>query len=97
MWTKIRRKEKKEENKQANLVSKEVVLLGNLLVKQENPGTFSIPCQIGNRKFEHAMLDLGSAINIMSTPIYADFQSHILYPADIIVQLADHSLVGQLV
>ena len=39
------------------------------------------------------MLDLGSAINIMPTSVYADFQSHILHPADIVVQLADHSFV----
>ena len=39
------------------------------------------------------MLDLGSTINIMSATVYADFQSHILHPADIVVQLVDHSLV----
>lgn len=39
------------------------------------------------------MLHLGSAINIMTTPMYVDFQSHILHLAEILVQLADHSLV----
>ena len=39
------------------------------------------------------MLDLGFAINIMPAPVYADFQSHIIHLADIVMQLADHSLV----
>lgn len=52
-----------------------------------------MPCQIDARKFKHIMLDLGFAMNIMSDPIYSQFQTHILHLADILVQLVDHSLV----
>ena len=75
-WTEVRQKEKKGENKQEDVIRQKVVFPGNLPVKQEDPDTFSVPCQIRIRKFEHAMLDLGFAINIMPTPIYVDFQSH---------------------
>lgn len=52
-----------------------------------------MPCSIGTRKFEHVMLDLGSAINIMYVLVYVEFQSHMLHPPDKLVQLADQSLV----
>lgn len=42
------------------------------------------------------MLDIGSAINIMFVPIFFDFQSHILHPFNIRVQLANPSLARPL-
>jgi len=33
--------------------------------KCKDPGTFCVPCIIGNNKFENAMLDLGASINVM--------------------------------
>ena len=42
------------------------------------------------------MLDLESSINIMPALVYYEFLSHILYPTDIIVQLANLSLVRPL-
>ena len=32
---------------------------------------FTIPCKIGNTRFERAMLDLGVSINVMPYSIYA--------------------------
>nr|KYP36887.1 hypothetical protein KK1_041963 [Cajanus cajan] len=34
--------------------------------KCKDPGTFCIPCIIGNSKFENSMLDLGVAINALA-------------------------------
>lgn len=38
--------------------------------KCKDPGTFAIPCTIGDSKFENCMLDLGASINVMSTSVY---------------------------
>nr|KYP33052.1 hypothetical protein KK1_046141 [Cajanus cajan] len=38
--------------------------------KCNDPGTFCIPCIIGNSKFENAMLDLGASINFMCLSIF---------------------------
>ncbi|KAM2325944.1 hypothetical protein ACFX1X_025226 [Malus domestica] len=39
--------------------------------KCKDPGSFTIPCVIGNTRFEHAMLDLGASINVMPYSVYA--------------------------
>jgi hypothetical protein len=45
------------------------VIQRKLPVKCKDPGMFTIPCTIGNTRFENAMTDLGASINVM----------HILY------------------
>ena len=39
-------------------------------VKCKDPGTFYIPCIIGNKKFENAMLDLGASVSVMPLSIF---------------------------
>jgi len=41
--------------------------------KCKDPGTFCVPCIIGNNKFENAMLDLGASINVMPLSIFKSF------------------------
>ena len=48
-----------------------VVLQKKLPPKCKDPCMFTIPCEIGNTRFEHAMLDLGTSINVMPYSIYA--------------------------
>ena len=38
--------------------------------KCKDPGTFCIPCIIGNSKFENAILDLGSSVSVMPLSIF---------------------------
>jgi len=38
--------------------------------KCKDPGTFCIPCIIGNIKFENAMLDLGASVSVMPLSIF---------------------------
>ena len=38
--------------------------------KCKDPGTFTIPCIIGNSKLENAMLDLGVSINVMPMSVF---------------------------
>ena len=38
--------------------------------KLKNPGSFTIPCAVGNAVFERALCDLGAGINLMSWSIF---------------------------
>ncbi|CAN6576785.1 unnamed protein product [Malus baccata var. baccata] len=59
--------------------------------KCKDPGSFKIPCVIGNIRFEHAMLDLGASINVMPYSIYASMNLGALKHDGVIIQLADKS------
>ena len=67
------------------------VLQRKLPPKCKDPGSFTIPCVIGNTKFEHAMLDLGLSINVMPYSIYASMNLGELKNDGVIIQLADRS------
>ena len=57
--------------------------------KCKDPGTFTIPCKIGNTHFERAMLDLGASINVMPYLTYASLNLGPLKDTGVIIQLAD--------
>ncbi|KAM1900962.1 hypothetical protein ACFX14_029843 [Malus domestica] len=60
--------------------------------KCKDPGNFTIPCVIGNTRFEHAMLDLGASINVMPYySMYASMNLGELKNDGVIIQLADRS------
>ncbi|CAN6573219.1 unnamed protein product [Malus baccata var. baccata] len=59
--------------------------------KCKDPGSFTIPCVIGNTRFDHAMLDLGASINVMSYSVYASMNLGKLKNDGVIIQLADRS------
>ncbi|KAM1502649.1 hypothetical protein ACFXTO_027967 [Malus domestica] len=78
-------------NKEVVQVSENVsaVLQRKLPPKCKDPGSFTIPCVIGNTKFDHAMLDLGASINVMPYSIYASMNLGELKNDGVIIQLAD--------
>ncbi|CAN6707332.1 unnamed protein product [Malus baccata var. baccata] len=80
-------------NKEVVQVSENVfvILQRKLPPKCKYPGSFTIPCVIGNTKFEHAMLDLGASINVMPYSIYASMNLGELKNDGVIIQLADRS------
>lgn len=80
-------------NKEVVQVSENVsaVLQRKLPPKCKDPGSFTIPCVIGNTKFEKAMLDLGASINVMPYSIYASMNLGELKNDGVIIQLADRS------
>ena len=41
--------------------------------KCKDPGIFSIPCKIGNSRFDRCMLDLGASISVMPRSVYDSF------------------------
>ncbi|CAN6562554.1 unnamed protein product [Malus baccata var. baccata] len=70
------------------------ILQRKLPPKCKDPGSFTIPCVIGNTRFESAMLDLGASINVMPYSIYAsmnlgalknDGVNHLVFPVDFYV------------
>ncbi|CAN6566306.1 unnamed protein product [Malus baccata var. baccata] len=67
------------------------ILQRKLPPKCKNPGSFTIPCVIGNSRFESAMLDLGASINVMPYSIYASMNLGALKNDGVIIQLADRS------
>ncbi|KAM2746625.1 hypothetical protein PS2_022191 [Malus domestica] len=80
-------------NKEVVQVSENVsvVLQRKLPPKCKDPSSFTIPCVIGNTKFEHAMLDLGASINVMPYFIYASMNLGELKNDGVIIQLVDRS------
>ncbi|XP_057452284.1 uncharacterized protein LOC130744109 [Lotus japonicus] len=59
--------------------------------KCEDPGTFSVPCVIGDTKFENVMLDLGASINVMPMSIFKSLSLGPLKPTGVVIQLANRS------
>ncbi|KAM0981412.1 hypothetical protein ACFX2A_014746 [Malus domestica] len=59
--------------------------------KCKDPGSFTIPCVIGNARFDNAMLDLGASINVMPYSVYASMNLGKLKNDGVIIQLADRS------
>jgi len=63
-----------------------------ILEKCKDPGTFYVPCIIGNSKFENAMLDLGASINVMPLSIFKALSFGPLQPTGVVIQLANRSV-----
>ena len=60
--------------------------------KLNDPGSFIIPCKIGNSIFERALYDLGVSINLMPLSIFKWLGLGEARPTTITLQLADRSL-----
>ncbi|CAN6557552.1 unnamed protein product [Malus baccata var. baccata] len=67
------------------------ILQRKLPLKCKDPGSFTIPCVIGNTRFKSAMLDLGASINVMPYSIYVSMNLGELRHDGVIIQLADRS------
>ncbi|CAN6586225.1 unnamed protein product [Malus baccata var. baccata] len=67
------------------------ILQRKLPPKCKDPGSFTIPCVIGNTHFKSAMLDLGVSINVMPYSVYASMNLGALKHDGVIIQLADRS------
>ena len=60
--------------------------------KLKDPGSFTIPCTIGNAIFEKALCDLGASINLMPLSIFRRLGLGEARPTTVTLQLADRSL-----
>ena len=68
------------------------ILQRKLPQKLKDPGSFTIPCTIGNAIFERALCDLGASINLMPLLIFKRLGLGEARPTTVTLQLADRSL-----
>ena len=68
------------------------ILKRKLPQKLKDPGSFTIPCTIGNAIFERALCDLGAIINLMSLSIFKRLGLGEARLTTVTLQLADRSL-----
>ena len=68
------------------------ILQRKLPQKLKDPGSFTIPCTIGNAIFERALCDLGASINLMPLSIFKRLGLGEARPTTGTLQLADRSL-----
>ena len=69
-----------------------VVLLRKLPPKFKNPGSFTIPCRIGDHLFEKAPLDLGAGVNLLPFTVYEILSLEEFQPTSITLQSVDRSI-----
>ncbi|XP_070026249.1 uncharacterized protein [Nicotiana sylvestris] len=60
--------------------------------KLSDPGSFTIPCTIGNFAFAKALCDLGASINLMPLTIYKRLGIERARPTSMLLQLADRTV-----
>ncbi|XP_022003937.1 uncharacterized protein LOC110901412 [Helianthus annuus] len=68
------------------------VLQNKLPKKVSDPGSFTIPCLIGNLTVSNALADLGASINLMPYSIFAKLDLGEPSPTRMSIQLADRSV-----
>ena len=68
------------------------ILQKKLSPKLKDPGSFTIPCAIGNAVFEIALCDLGASINLFPWSIFKKLKLGEARPTTVTLQLADWSL-----
>ena len=69
------------------------VIHSRLLEKCIGQGTFDIPCRIGGKKIERALCDLGAGINVLSWNEFERLNIENLQPTNVVIQLADKSVM----
>ncbi|XP_031105377.1 uncharacterized protein LOC116010213 [Ipomoea triloba] len=67
------------------------ILHKNVPRKLKDPGSFTIPCNIGGTTFNRALADLGASINLMPFALYRQLKLGTLKPTRMSIQLADRS------
>ncbi|XP_015947456.1 uncharacterized protein LOC107472439 [Arachis duranensis] len=61
----------------------------DMVSKRTDPGSFHIPCIIGETKIERGFCDLGASINVMPLTLMKRLQLNEVRSTDVIVQLAN--------
>ncbi|CAJ2648219.1 unnamed protein product [Trifolium pratense] len=61
--------------------------------KKKDPGSFTIPCSIGNLTIEKALCDLGASINLMPLSMMKKIPGAVAKPTKMSLSLADRSVV----
>ncbi|GJV34170.1 hypothetical protein Tco_1394570 [Tanacetum coccineum] len=67
------------------------LLQNQLPPKEEDPGSFILPCSIGRLDFNNALSDLGASISIMPFSMYKHLGMGKLEPINIVIEMADNT------
>ncbi|KAG9458302.1 hypothetical protein H6P81_002810 [Aristolochia fimbriata] len=67
------------------------ILKNELPTKLKDPGSFTIPCKIGSKKFANALCDLGASVNLMSLSLCRYLKLGEPQETRITLQFADRS------
>ncbi|KAK8996550.1 hypothetical protein V6N11_081821 [Hibiscus sabdariffa] len=65
--------------------------LGDIPPKKNDPGSFIIPCSIGDNYVGKALCDLTSSVNLMPKSVFMKLGMGTARPTTVILQLADRS------
>ncbi|GKA08295.1 putative ribonuclease H-like domain-containing protein [Tanacetum coccineum] len=68
------------------------VLLNKLPLKEKDPGSFTIPCDVGNLHIDNALADLGASISLMPYSMYEKLGIGEPKPTRMSLELADRSI-----
>jgi hypothetical protein len=68
------------------------ILQKKLPPKLRDPGSFTIPCTIGNSYIGKALCDLGASVNLMPLSVYKNLGLGEAKPTTVSLQLADRSI-----
>jgi hypothetical protein len=63
-----------------------------LPIKRKDPGSFSIPCKVGDVEIQRALCDLGASVSIIPFSLYERLNMGVLKPTRMAIQLADRSV-----
>nr|XP_025625342.1 uncharacterized protein LOC112717562 [Arachis hypogaea] len=61
----------------------------DVLMKKKDPGSFHIPCIIGEAKIDRGFCDLGASMNLIPLSLMKKLQINEVKSTDVIIQLAD--------
>src|SRR3954469_11628302 len=90
----LTKKRKWEEHETIMLTEESSVILRKKLPpKLKDPGSFSIPCMIGDTQFNNALCDLGASVNLMPFSLFEMLRIVEVKQTTISMQLADRSIV----
>ncbi|XP_004517057.1 uncharacterized protein, partial [Cicer arietinum] len=89
-------KRKLDDNEAISLTEECSAIIQNKLPpKHKDPGSFSIPCVIGDMSFERALCDLGVSVSLMPLSVCKKLDVGELKPTNISLQLANRSIKYQ--
>ncbi|GKB84511.1 zinc knuckle CX2CX4HX4C containing protein [Tanacetum coccineum] len=88
----VENKPRTEEDEEIRMNPRCSALLQNHLPpKEQDPGSFILPCSIGKLDFNNALADLGASISVMPLSMYKRLGIGKLKPINMVIKMADNT------
>ncbi|GJU32185.1 zinc knuckle CX2CX4HX4C containing protein [Tanacetum coccineum] len=88
----VENKPRTEEDEEIRMNPRCSALLQNHLPpKEQDPGSFILPCSIGKLDFNNALADLGASISVMPLSMYKRLGIGKLEPINMVIEMADNT------